>query len=161
MKRLILPFLAALSLGACATSPTIYQVAAGPKAVGFSEYRIEPGRYRITFRGGPGAPPEQVTDYAVLRAADLALADGYDWFRISDRFVRQDGQGGGSRMSVGLGGGGGYGGGLGVGVGTSFPIGGGPVLISTIEVVMGKGAKPALADVYDARGVRDSIGPRT
>ena len=25
-------------------------------------------------------------DYALLRAADLALADGYDWFRVSDRF---------------------------------------------------------------------------
>ena len=40
--------------------PTLYQAAAGPQAVGYSEYRIEPGRYRITFRGGPGAPPEQV-----------------------------------------------------------------------------------------------------
>ena len=39
-----------------ATAPTLYGPAVRPDAVGFSEYRIEPGRVRITFRGGPGAP---------------------------------------------------------------------------------------------------------
>ena len=91
MKRLILPALAALTLAACATEPTHFQPSNGRQAVGFSEMRIEPGRYRVTFQGGPGAPPEQVQDYALLRAANLALADGYDWFRITDRVTRQNG----------------------------------------------------------------------
>ena len=51
-----------LALGACATVPTRFQPSSGPRSVGYSEYRIEPGRYRITFRGGPGAPIEQVAD---------------------------------------------------------------------------------------------------
>src|SRR5690606_22629066 len=86
MKFVIAPALAVLMLTACATTPTFYAPAASPSAMGYSEYRIEPGRYRVTFRGGPGAPPQQVADYTLLRAADLALADGYDWFRITDRF---------------------------------------------------------------------------
>jgi opacity protein-like surface antigen len=160
MKRLIVTTLAALSLAACASAPTLYQPAAGPQTVGYTDYRIEPGRYRITFRGGPGAPPEQVTDYALLRAADLAIAGGYDWFRISDRFLegRPDR---GSRMGVGVGGAD-YGrhSGVSLGVGTTFNLGGGPSLSSTIEVVMGRGERPRGADIYDARALRRSLGER-
>ncbi|MDP3659025.1 hypothetical protein [Phenylobacterium sp.] len=161
MKRIVPLVLATLLLGACASAPTLYQPAAGPQAVGFSEYRIEPGRYRITFRGGSGAPPEQVADFALLRAADLALADGYDWFRVSDRFIRQAGPDNSPRLSIGTGGGSfGHSSSFGVGVGTSFNLGGGPALSQTLEVLMGKGAKPAGADIYDAREVRRSVGAR-
>lgn len=163
MKQLLIPALAALSLGVlplagCATGPTIYQPAAGPSSMGFSEYRIEPGRYRVTFRGAAGAPPEQVSDYAIRRAADLALADGYDWFRVSDRMVRQVGSSG---ASLGLGvGGASYGrrSGVGLGLGTGIPLGGGPILAATLEVFMGRGPKPPGVDVYDAREIRRSLG---
>lgn len=159
MKRLIFA-LAALSLAACATAPTLYQPAAGPQGVGYSEYRIEPGRYRITFRGGPGAPPQQVMDYALVRAADLAISGGYDWFRVADRFVegRPDR---GPRVGVGVGGADfGHHSSVGVGVGTSFSLGGGPAVSSTIEVVMGRGERPRDGDVYDARALRRSLGER-
>ncbi len=159
MKQLTAPLIAAtLALSACATAPTLYQPAAGPQAVGYSEYRIEPGRYRITFRGGPGAPIAQVNDYALLRAAELALADGYDWFRITERGV-QAGPDRSPRMSIGVGGGDyGWRSGASVGVGTSFNLGGGPSAVASIEVLMGKGPRPPDGDVYDARGVRQSIG---
>jgi hypothetical protein len=162
MSRLILAAVAALSLAACATPPTLYQPAAGPQAIGYSEYRIEPGRYRITFRGGPGAPPQQVSDYALLRAADLAIADGYDWFKVADRFMegRPDNA---PRVSMGFGGadfGRHSSVGVGVGVG-SFSLGGGPAVSSTIEVVMGRGERPRGMDVYDARSLRQNLGQRT
>jgi hypothetical protein len=161
MKRLILPALAALTLGACATEPTHFQPSNGPQAVGFSEMRIEPGRYRVTFQGGPGAPPAQVQDYALLRAANLALADGYDWFRITDRSMRQTGYSG-SSLSVGVGGMSfGRHSAVGGGVSTGVPLSGGDSLVTTIEVMMGKGPKPADGDVYDARGVQKAIGART
>lgn len=161
MTRLIAPALAALSLAACATTPTVYQPALGPEAVGYSEYRIEPGRYRVTFRGGPGAPPEQIADYALLRAADLALAEGYDWFRIAERFVRQEGSGSGPRVSLGAGGADfGRRSSVGLGLGTSFNLGGGPAFSQTMEVVMGKGQAPRGADVYDAREIRRAVGAR-
>ncbi|MFI4964885.1 MAG: CC0125/CC1285 family lipoprotein [Caulobacterales bacterium] len=160
MKRLILPVFAALALSACASpQPMAYQPAAAPRAVGFSEYRIEPGRYRVTFQGSPGAPRSQVSDYALRRAADLTLADGYDWFRVTERTVSWDGRESGSSLSVGVGGASfGRGSALGVGLGTAFNLGGGPALTATLEVLMGKGPKPQDGDVYDARGVQRSIG---
>lgn len=149
-----------LSLGACATAPTHYQPI-GPGGVGYSELRIEPDRYRVIFRGGAGAPEAQVQDYALLRAADLTLAGGYDWFEVVDRTTRQTGYGG---ASVGFGVGGmSFGNHSATGVGVSsggIPLGGGPVLEASLEVLMGKGPKPQGGEVYDARGVRDSIGPR-
>ena len=161
MKRLLLPLLASLALAGCATAPTLYQPAAGPKAVGYSEYRIEPGRYRITFQGGPGAPPQQVTDYALLRAADLAIADGYDWFRVSDRFM-QGRPDNGPRVSFGVGGASfGRRSAVGLGVSNGMSLGGGPSVASTIEVIMGKGERPRGGDVYDARALRQNLGQRT
>jgi hypothetical protein len=159
MKRLILPVLAALALSACATEPTRFQPA-GPGAVGFSEMRIEPGRYRVTFQGGPGAPAVQVEDYVLLRAAELALADGYDWFRVTDRFTRQTGYAG-SSLSVGVGGMSfGRHSATSIGVGTGVPLSGGPALAATLEVLMGRGPKPADEGVYDARGVQHAIRER-
>jgi opacity protein-like surface antigen len=170
MKRVLLCSLAALSLAACATAPTVYQPATGPSGIGYSEYRIEPGRYRVMFQGGSSASPEQVTDLAILRAADLALADGYDWFRISDRYLRGTddyygyGYGyGRPHMSVGFGSVDyGHHGGVGVGLGAGFDLGGygygyGATAV-TLEVFMGRGPKPPGVDVYDARAVRSTLG---
>ena len=126
-----------------------------------TELRIEPGRYRVTFRGGPGAPMAQVADYALLRAADLTLADGYDWFRVVDRYAAQSGYDSGPRVSVGAGGGSGsYGSSLGVGLGTSFNLGGGPAMTQTLEILMGRGAPPVGGEVYNAAEVRRTVGPR-
>ena len=69
MRRLTTIIALCAALGACATAPTVYGPAPRAQGVGFSEMRIEPGRYRVTFRGGPGAPIAQVSDYALLRAA--------------------------------------------------------------------------------------------
>lgn len=160
MKPLIPAVAAALMVTACASTPTFYQPATGPQGVGYSEYRIEPDRYRITFRGGPGAPIQQVGDFALLRAADVALAQGYDWFRVVDRYSEGRGNSG-PRLGVGVGGADfGRRSGLSLGVGTSFDLGGGPALSVTLEVLMGRGERPRGADTYDARGVRDSLGRR-
>lgn len=156
--KLAAPILAAALLAGCAT-PTVYGPAMSASGVGYTDYRIEQNRFRITFRGGGGAPPEQVSNFALRRAADVALAEGYDWFRVVDRFMTQEGQGSGPRFSVGAGGGsGGYRSGVGVGLGTSFDLGGGPALTSTIEVLMGRGAPPPGLDTYDPRQIARSMG---
>lgn len=157
--KLAAPILAAALLASCASAPTVYGPAMSATGVGYTDYRIEQNRFRITFRGGPGAPPEQVSDYALRRAADIAIAENYDWFRVVDRFMRQEGQSSGPRISVGAGGGsGGYRSGVGVGLGTSFNLGGGPALASTIEVLMGRGSPPTGADVYNTREIARSLG---
>jgi len=159
LPRLSCLFACGLLLACCETVPTVYGPAAGPQAVGFSEYRIEPGRYRITFQGGPGAPVAQVSDYALRRAAELALAEGYDWFRVADRVTEASGYHRGSRISVGAGGADfGRRSAVGVGIGTSFNLGGGPTVAQTLEVVMGRGEAPRGGDVYDAREIRRSLG---
>jgi hypothetical protein len=148
-----------LALASCET-PTVYQPAPGPSAIGYSEQRIEPGRYRVTFRGGAGAPAAEVDDYALLRAAELALRGGYDWFRVTGRSgeVRA---GGGGALSIGGGSAEfGRGVGVGVGLGTTIPLGGGPALTRTLEIQLGRGARPDEPDVYDARGVQTAIGER-
>lgn len=161
MKAAILAAAACMALSACASAPTVYAPAGGPKTPGYSDMRIEPGRYRVTFRGGAGAPEEQVSDYALLRAADLAIAEGYDWFRLVEKQTRMASPNNGPRVSVGAGGGPGpFRSGVGVGVGTSFDLGGGPALSQTIEVLMGKGPKPDDREVYDARDIRRVIGAR-
>jgi hypothetical protein len=161
MRRLLVSLGLAAALSACATAPTVYRPATSASSVGFSEMRIEPGRYRVTFRGGPGAPVAQVADYALLRAADLTLADGYDWFRVVDRYATQSGYDSGPRVSVGAGGGNGsYGSSFGLGVGTSFNLGGGPSMIQSLEILMGHGSPPVGGEVYNAAEVRRAIGPR-
>lgn len=160
MRRLILPALAALALSACATQPTLYQPAAGPNAVGYSDYRIESDRFRVTFQGGPGASPQHVSDLALLRAADLAVANGYDWFRVTDRFL-QGRPDNGPRVGLGVGGADfGRRSSVGLGLGTSFNLGGGPSVAATLEVMMGRGERPRTPDTYDARSLRQNLAPR-
>jgi hypothetical protein len=162
--KTVKPFLAAalsgLLLAACASTPTVYRAQSGaPNDVGYSEYRLEAGRYRVTFQGGPGASEAQIADYALLRAAELALRDGYDWFRIADRSTTASGYDRGPRMSVG-GGSASFGrrSSVGLGVGTSFNLGPGPAFSRSIEVVFGKGPTPKDRDAYDARDVVKNVG---
>lgn len=152
--------LLAVTLAACETA-TVYQAAPRPGAVGYSDYRVEPGRYRIQFQGGDGAPSAQIRDYVLLRAAQVTLRDGYDWFRISDREgsvapPRHQGS-----ISFGIGGASfGGGGGVGGSVGTTVPLGGGPQIGRSIEIITGHAPIPADGGAYDARGVVANLGQR-
>ena len=163
MNRLSLPLIAAagLALSACASlAPYGPQMGAGGQ--GYVEQRIESNRFRVTYNG-VGAPGP-VADYALLRAAQLTTAQGYDWFEVTQRWTdgRPD-SAGGLRPSLGVG----YGSsrygpyrssGVGVGVGLNFS---GPSPTSTtLEVVMGNGERPDRPNAYDARGVQDSLGWR-
>lgn len=157
MKSSLIAITAVLALSACAT-PTVYAPATDAARVGFSDYRIEAGRYRVTFTGGGGAPIAQVADFALLRAAELALRDGYDWFRVVDR-VDQRAGGGGSTLSVGTGSSSwGRRSSVGVGLGTTIDLSGGPAWSRTLEVLAGKGPAPRGEDVYDARAVIRDVG---
>ena len=164
MSRLTLPLIAAagLVLSACA-SLAPYAAQTGPGGQGYAEQRIESNRFRVTYNG-VGAPGP-VMDMALLRAAELTTAEGYDWFEVTQRWT--DGRldsAGGMRPSVSIGAGSSsYGGrygnyrssGVGVGVGLNFS---GPSPTSTtLEVVMGRGSRPDRPNAYDARSVQDGL----
>jgi hypothetical protein len=88
MKRhaILIAALGTLALSACATGPryTPYQ-AAVPGKFGFSEQRIEAARFRIIFEGNSRTTRQRVEDSLLLRAANVTIENGYDWFQIVNR----------------------------------------------------------------------------
>lgn len=157
MRRLTLAILFFI-IAACATAVGTAYAPAGKGGYGYSDTRIEDGRYRIIFSGDGATPPDAVEDYALLRAAELALAGGYDWFRVVGRSIGEQEKGG-----VGIGAGLGSGGrNVGVGVsGNLGKVGARKFYTARLEVIFGKGVKPAdVQGVYDARSINDSIRAR-
>jgi hypothetical protein len=150
--------LAALAVASCAT-PTPYGPAQA-SGYGFREQRIENNRFTVSFAGNSATAAEAVGDAALRRAADLTLQEGYEWFEVVSRMDNQDGDRGGTGMSVGVGGSSGsYGSSTGVGVGLSFPIGGGggAATTTTLEILMGRGERPDRPSVYDAMSVSNNL----
>jgi hypothetical protein len=88
MKRIaiLIAALGVLTLSGCASGPryTPYQ-AAQPGKFGFSEQRIEATRYRIIFEGNSRTSRQRVEDSLLLRAANVTIENGYDWFQIVNR----------------------------------------------------------------------------
>jgi hypothetical protein len=76
----------AAALAGCAT-PTPYQqnIPGQQTSGGYSEVRIEPNRWRVTFAGNSLTSRETVEGYLLFRAAELTTQQGFDWFSIVDR----------------------------------------------------------------------------
>lgn len=154
-KIIVIAALMTLGLSACESAPSAY-----PNGPGFYETRIEQNRYRITYRAEGRMPRERAEDFTLLRAADLTLAQGYDWFRVVSRQGSADRRSG-PVLSLGTGNTSfGRRSAVGVGVGTSFQLGGPPAQTIIYEVMMGKGALPQDRDAYDAADVAASIRGR-
>jgi hypothetical protein len=73
-------------LAACETA-TPYQPNIPGQATsgGYSEIRVEPDRWRVSFAGNSLTSRETVEAYLLFRAAELTVQQGYDWFEIVDR----------------------------------------------------------------------------
>lgn len=73
-------------LSACATA-TPYQPVAKSNATsgGYTESKLAPDRFRVTFSGNSLTGRETVERYLLYRAAELTVAEGYDWFSLDDR----------------------------------------------------------------------------
>jgi hypothetical protein len=165
MIRTIAFAAAAMALTACVTSPPPYTAATGPNTVGYSETQIESNRYFVTYRSGVSAEAALLQDYALLRAADLTLQNGREWFWVDRRTLdEQNTQRSGPSVGIGIGGGswGGSSGGS-VGVGLNIPLGGAQAQrarAATLEIRMGEGPKPDDPNAYDAREVSQSVRAR-
>jgi len=81
MKKLTL-VAATLALGACQTTGSGYQAASNPGGVGYFSAPVDDGRQAVSYTGGKGMKPAQVAEYALLRAAELTLASGQEWFAV-------------------------------------------------------------------------------
>ena len=165
MYRRFLPLFAAIALTACASTPA-YQAAVNPNATGYSERQIETNRYFVTYRASQSADAALLSDYALLRAAELTLEHNHDWFWVDRRTTDNSSAGAysGPTIGVGVGGGswGGHGGGS-VGVGVNFPLGGHSgesATGATLEIRFGEGAKPDDPNAYDARSISTNVRSR-
>ncbi|MES1203763.1 MAG: hypothetical protein ABUS57_20190 [Pseudomonadota bacterium] len=162
MLSRLMPLFAVAALAACASAPT-YTHAASSRAAGYSDQQIESNRFSVTYRAPSGADQQLVEDFALLRAADLTLQQGKDWFIVDRRNTDQASADSGPSIGVGLGGGN-YGRhtATGVGVGFQIPIGHhGPMATSsTLEIRTGSGPKPDDPNAYDARQTSASLSSR-
>jgi len=169
-------------LAGCAT-PTPYQpnIRGAAQAGGFSEFQLEPNRFRVTFSGNSLTSRQTVESYLLYRAAELTVGQGYDWFAAADRnterstqyYIDQDpfyrssyyNSWGHWRPYWRYHGGG-------FGWRTWDPWGRDPFWSSRMdvrevnryeanaEIVMGRGQKPAGdPSAFDARAVMSSLGP--
>lgn len=155
---------ASFGLAACATVAPPYTAAATPLGQGYSEQRIENDRYFVTYRAGQPADAALLQDYALLRAAELTLASGREWFWVDRRSLDESDARSGPSVSVGVGSGSWSGNTrVGVGVGASFPIGaagGQRAHAATVEIRFGEGAKPDDPNAYDANSISLNIRSR-
>jgi hypothetical protein len=97
-----------LMVAGCATE-TRYRPATGQgfSRTGYSDRRIEPNRFLVTFQGNSVTSRDTVERYLFFRAAELTLQNGYDYFVMADRDTDRQTQ------TYTTGGFGGYGGGFG------------------------------------------------
>ncbi|AXJ96179.1 MULTISPECIES: CC0125/CC1285 family lipoprotein [unclassified Sphingomonas] len=168
-----------LMVAGCATETT-YRPATGQgfNRTGYSERRIEPDRFIVSFAGNSVTSRDTVERYLFFRAAELTLQNGYDYFVMADRDTDRQ-----TRTyttpGFGYGGFGGYWGpawryyGRGFGWRTWDPWFGGfgpwdngfdirqiDRYEATAEIVMRKGPIPRdNLRAFNARAVIDSIGP--
>jgi hypothetical protein len=165
----------ASALSACETA-TPYQPLRKGTAVsgGFTDQKLDTDRFRVIFQGNDLTSRQVVENYLLYRAAELTIAQGYDWFETDDRHTEADrrtyidpfygpggygyGYGFGWRPSWR------YYGGFGWGGWGAYGGWGGAVetvkkFEASAEIVMGRGAKPGVR-ALDAREVMTNLGPK-
>ena len=79
----------ALTVAACAT-PTPYGPMQPGRAGGYAEQRLEANRFRVAFAGNSVTSREQVEMSLLLRAAELTVQEGFDWFATVERATDRD-----------------------------------------------------------------------
>lgn len=77
---------ASLLTAGCATE-TSYRPAKGTgfNRTGYSDLRLQPDRFQVTFSGNSVTSRDTVERYLLFRAAELTLREGYRYFVTADR----------------------------------------------------------------------------
>ncbi len=100
---------ALLFLSACSSTstlaPTPYQAAKTAKSYGFSSTQLSENEYRVMFKASEATPADLVQQYTVLRGAEIAQDQGYNWLAVvktdierkasvSKKVIRKEGENG-------------------------------------------------------------------
>jgi hypothetical protein len=152
------------ALAACETATPYQPLQPGLQASGgYSETRIEDNRWRVAFKGNDATPRNVVETDLLYRAAELTLAQGYDWFEAAQRHTDTHTSGYATDYGPGWGWGWGWG-----RWGPWSPFWDNDVSFdteqrydATVEIVLNHGAKPADdPHAFDARQVVANLGPK-
>lgn len=81
---LIISVLLISTLAAC-SSKTVYQPA-NESGFGYTDKQLAKDMYWVRYKSRD-TDANKATDYALLRAAELTLAQGYEWFAVSEKDV--------------------------------------------------------------------------
>lgn len=151
--NLALAALATVGLAACATTTPYQPLKDGQ---GYAEQKIESNRYKVTFSGNSSTSKQTVENYLLFRAAEVTLANGYDYFVVADRDTESD-----TRYSQSYNGFGGFGYGwyprssVGFGASTAIPS---TEYEAQASILVFKGKKPETeTKAYDAREVKQNL----
>lgn len=149
--RLLAASFLVLAAAGCATA-TPYHPADRAGGEGYSDQRIESNRYRIHFSGNSMTQKQMVENYLLYRAAELTLANGFDYFVTTDKSTNVD-----TRYEQTISGGFGYYWfpRMGLGLSTSYPV---SEYDAEAEIVMFKGKKPENdPKAFDAHEVKANL----
>lgn len=89
LKPVLVAVTAALALSACATA-TPYGPAGEGSRYGYSDVRVDDNRFRVSFAGNALTSRDQVEMALLLRAAEVTLESGHDWFATVNRATERD-----------------------------------------------------------------------
>jgi hypothetical protein len=89
MKKIFWISLYILMISACASQPSSPYKAAKGNGYGYKEKILGANRYSVEFKIANGNV-KKAEDYAILRAAELTISQGYDWFEVKKRYVQDD-----------------------------------------------------------------------
>lgn len=160
MKKVIFLSLAASVLIGCATTQTAY----GPineDGIGYRNIQLEPDRFRVSFTA---RNEDEARDYVLLRAAELADAEGFSHFKIVNGASANNGPGPQIGSVIGVSTGGGFKRGgpivdLGLGIGDLGRALEGDKAKETIEVIGLYSDNPQDPDIYHAASIIKSVQP--
>lgn len=159
MKKFVLLGLS-LALIGCSSTSSPYGPVNADSRLGYQQTKLQQDRFRVRFTG---KDVYEVQDYALLRAAELTLDEGYSHFKVLDGHMSDD-RGRSFPISSGVGvsfGGHRYGGTrghLGMGVNDVVRAFEGQRMTSMLEIqLLHSGTNDP--DVYDAASVAGSIKP--
>ena len=68
--------------GCTSVPPTQYQAALENGAQGYSHIQLSDNQYRVVFKGNKSTTENDVKNFALLHAAELTTAQGYNWFTV-------------------------------------------------------------------------------
>lgn len=90
LKPVLLAATAALALSACATATPYAPAGYNNSRYGYADQRIDENRFRVSFSGNSVTSREQVEMSLLLRAAEITLETGNDWFATVNRATERD-----------------------------------------------------------------------